>query len=902
MTADIEGPQIASSEEIIDLILDKKLDAIDESKLDTFQLDTIVHILIEVYSCYQLNAHTEAFKYLTKVYFNKNIKCMNFLKILSNVKGCEYLVKKYYDFIKSDITIDLIFLHQISTYATFKSYKFFFDMVNPEESRIRDLIVFSLDNSDERIMVYLLSKLKNKLNDDNQINRIVDNLFKKKNRSQKNILKRIKILSQSINFTTHLETILKFENLYSNNYKLFLKIAKYYYNTPLSFETILKYLVYNYDEYNEIINILKTEDEKLAYYCFTLFCNNYVISNFNIKPSFYDSPTFIKILDQFISLPNHYYNRILNKYNEINSHELFTKIFSYLKKNKNTIYDKINRPLYDQRKIIYFLPFLKYLPQLSNDILYVNKICFHLSVFINKKRKLMNLRKKKILLPIVNEIKNITPSSRIKVLKKGSMNFQIDKQKFTKQPPYLIFPYQVNVLKNFLLKEKADGETKYTLPFQILKNFLNYNINSFKSEFIKELNLYLIFDIDTKMTILDRYELLRNMHPYTKNKINKKIKTITDLKLAQEEEKTLFTKYLSECTDKYKWWPKAAWVVNNLNEDFKKALTDFIEDKDYISFNNVYPNDGFIITPLNGDREIKIKPKKLMTLDIKYDNGKWLDSNNKVWNDYIKMEKELENGIYRCYPDNSKFIPKEKREDKLYPNPSRIITDIIYLNKVDYYNIEAHTYYHAKKYNYNKTWNIIIKNQKNNLQLLIEKYNKNQNWLDLGCGRGKILDMISSFKNYYGFDIDNYQVSKAIKKYYTSNNIYFRAFPLDKEWDYKIDKKINNIIANFSMMHFFTDSVWEQINKVSNKDTIFIINLVDENVNLKFENNYIYTKDDSTIFYFDHIHNKEMKEELVTKDKLNSYLLKYNWTILEELKFDSDPLTKLYTWYILKKS
>ena len=64
-------------------------------------------------------------------------------------------------------------------------------------------------------------------------------------------------------------------------------------------------------------------------------------------------------------------------------------------------------------------------------------------------------------------------------------------------------------------------------------------------------------------------------------------------------------------------YPKAAWLVNNksLNIDI---INNIIEEDDYkyICKQGPYSNDGLIITPLNGNRELKVKPKSYQTIDL----------------------------------------------------------------------------------------------------------------------------------------------------------------------------------------------------------------------------------------------------------------------------------------------
>ena len=71
----------------------------------------------------------------------------------------------------------------------------------------------------------------------------------------------------------------------------------------------------------------------------------------------------------------------------------------------------------------------------------------------------------------------------------------------------------------------------------------------------------------------------------------------------------------------------------------------------YLFIGRLYNNDGLIITPLNGNRELKVKPKSYQTIDLLFDGTNWLDQEKNNLNEIVFTDKEFDKDkIWRCYP------------------------------------------------------------------------------------------------------------------------------------------------------------------------------------------------------------------------------------------------------------
>jgi ubiquinone/menaquinone biosynthesis C-methylase UbiE len=339
--------------------------------------------------------------------------------------------------------------------------------------------------------------------------------------------------------------------------------------------------------------------------------------------------------------------------------------------------------------------------------------------------------------------------------------------------------------------------------------------------------------------------------------------------------------------------------------------------------------DGLILTPLDGKREIKIKPRSLITIDLIYNNKKWFDRDNQDWTDIIITPKtEKTNGrIYRCYPNETftKFLVGDFRYDKKKPNPNIIVDNIITIIKYNWLNdvnLSLTNYYYNQR---NKIMSKSLINMINYQNTILSDYitllnpNINSNWLDLGCGHGKLIPIIKKYnpKQYLGIDIDITQLIRGINQYdENQNNIKFNPCDLANNWTNTVNKwysidfniKYDYVVANFSLMHFCTDDFWIELEKITCSNTKFLFNIVcpeSINDNSWIESNSFLNIDyttKQTIYKFEWTHTEEKTERFISYEEINNIINKYGWKIIHK----ENPTTKFklinfYKWFIIEK-
>jgi SAM-dependent methyltransferase len=803
----------------------------------------------------------------------------------------------------------------------------------------RSIFINAMANSDDRLFKYLLDKMIS-----------IDKLFFQKNGNlinemlialaeslvpPKYMAKRIKILSNYISlipYFHHMVSIFK-------NTSLILKLHKYYYVQPHNIQSLWDLMEMNthrQETINTIMNLLKTNEEKILLNIITS-CryfdnNNYV--NLNDNNNFTSSIEFKRIIQdnyKFI-LDGIYFDDFLRFLNPINSQILKTltenNLITRYALNHSQQIGFINPRFFLFTKFLAFDIINKDGPhqaRIIKKIISINYLLHLLRMFIRRKKKCKVISYRVKMFDILNEIKNYTPKRTIPVLKNGSVNYQYHKQKFTNLPPRHLLPCELSIYKNFLLKEKADGILINNLPTGIYPyNDLikNYQV---KAEYIEDLDLYLVFDIDIpNTTILERYNIMRNAHPYTSNSYLHKIEYMDEFYDILNKEKNNINKFLNNNGNHtIKWYPKFSCLVENPSKKLYNEIIDIITDKDTtIKNSGLYNCDGLILTPIDGSREIKIKPKSLMTIDLIFNSRKWLDREGNDWSSYIienTIPKSLKDSrIYRCYPFENKFKVGEYRYDKHRPNPYNVVSCIINILKYNWSEeFKEQSYYYDKKVKLtNKNLINTIREQNNLLEKRLNDLEPSpgKNWLDLGCGKGKLVPLIKKYnpKNYLGLDIDIKQLVQALKYHDQNQDIYlFSPCNLGEDWsDNKIrwfepNLKYDYIVANFSLAHFYTDKFWEQLNKVCHSETKFLFNLVSppENFNgWQSSNSFLKIDNDITSYKFEWTHNEIKNEPFINKELLDNYLEKYNWKIKKEIKPKTQyPLINLYCWWIVEK-
>jgi len=820
-------------------------------------------------------------------------------------------------------------------------------------------------NSDDRIFKYLLNitnvdlaslrsvdsyeMLKNfyKNNGDVIISTLLKSSIPKKFK-----LKRIKLLSSKCDLSKfYISMINSAESL-----KVLNILSIYYYKEELNFDNLVN--IFNTTDIkcsDAIIyyNNLKTIKEKNI---FCILCNlngyyNPKIKLFNneykILENYYiyilskiESNLFVLIEDNNIVLNSilkyyiqtKYINLYINNH-VVNNSVLYRYTRFYVYKNPNYLHFYVN--IYN---------------------IYVNRILHLLRCFMRKRFLIKHKKFSYTFKPLLNEINNFTPNNKYSILKRGSNNYQLKEQEYNLIPPRHLLPLE-NILNiNFLIKEKADGILMNILPIDIFPLTPEFNKYEVKAEFIESLNLYLVFDINIpNSTIYERQIFLRNLHYITQNKIKvPNVENFNELINEIYSERSILEKFIELNFSKVKWYPKCSWKMLMDNENYNN-ITNIISGRSsyFKSLNyGIFNIDGFILTPLSGSRELKVKPKNLLTIDLLFNGNNWVDSDNNIYNNIDmypisicevednnvrRYESKIEfkkNKIYRCYPSirsdnegyypqsNNKYIPREIRYDKRYANSKLIIDQLINIynfnweqNENLFLNKNGRLYYENKIINkiIPDISNIISNHQKilDNLINFI-KPDLNKNWLDLGCGKCKLFKNIQNKyypKKYLGIDND-IKILSELLSLVDKNSDKFNIYPtnLNSIWDQNniwnnFDWKINYnyIIANFSLMHFCNDNFWIQLNNIVCTGTKFIFNIVKENSYWENNNSYLKSNNELSVIYFEWTHNNEQNEPLIKEEKIQNYIKKYNWKVNIEKEFKDSPLTDCYKWFIIEK-
>ena len=792
-----------------------------------------------------------------------------------------------------------------------------------------EIFIKSISNSDDRIYKYFLTTIvTNKTSyykeNKNIILHVLSSLFNAEIPT-KYILRRLKLLSQYIelNCLYYLEYMIEC----TYDFKILVEINKYYYSSPHTFTSLLKLacrLCYT-DQNNMIVlqkkidilnNILKTDNEKtMLEFIFSLKFNTPIkINENNIKSivtnnlnqifmhiDWFDISYMItsNMLIKYV-LEHLTSNKLVNRYIEMNQGNITNIIVLLYSRflNVDTINDK----------------------NVCKKAISINYVLHRLRLLAKKKYKTNVINRNVKMFNILNEIKTYQPNHIVKVLNTGSYNYQMNRMKFTNLPPRHLYPGEIGIYNNFLLRDKADGILINNMPTNIFPSNYKINNNMVKAEYIEELDLYLVFDIDImNTTIMERYNILRNMHPYTIHTKLQHINSIEEFYSIQKEEGVNLKRFLNDNIEHtIKWYPKFACNFNNNNNN-KELIENIIYDtvKEY----DLYKCDGLILTPINGDREIKIKPLHQMSIDLYYNGDDFVDRSNVIWTKYISLEsvsKRIKLGIYRLYPkfiDNILyFTVGEKRFEKKKANTTEVVDNIIHIIKYNWRDTVKDTmiYYDMPK---KITNNIIndIKMQRSLLETNINllQPNNNAKWLDLGCGNGKLVNIIKKFnpRYYMGLDSDIKQLVRALRIQDENTDCYFNPCNL-KTWDatnswFSIpDYKFDYIVANFSLMHFNTDEFWAKLNTLVHNDTKFIFNLVNTTSIVSWEkhNSYLKVDNDITKYYFEWVHSMEKTEPYISIEILQAYLNKYNWKIIKKFEnTNNNSLGDIYDWFIATK-
>lgn len=859
-----------------------------------------------------------------KQHIDLNYNKYSIINSINEFKNSHIYLKKLKNIIIQNNYINISILINVSHKSTLPTFLFWWDFFKNNifsQLDYLELINGSITNADDRIFKYLINIKNIEMLKDfykNNCDSIILKLLKS-NIPKKYKLKRIKLLSSKYNLSTFYITMIN--NAESLN--ILNILTKYYYNEELNFVNLINIFTSTDIKCSEAIiyyNNLKTIKEKNSF-CILCNLNGYYNPKIKIFNNDYKllEANYVYILSNIqLILPNidDVNNKILN---EILKYYIQTKYIELY----------INNNVFGNSQLYKYTRFFVVTSNLNIYNIYINRILHLLRCCMKKRFSLKYKQFKYSFKPILNEINNFCPNNKFSILKNGSINYQLKEQEYNLIPPRHLLPLENILNNNFLIKEKADGILINILPLDIYpfnNELYKYEV---KCEFIESLNLYLIFDINIPNTsIYERQIFLRNLHYYTQyyTKVPN-VENFSNLINEITVERKILENFITLNFKKIKWYPKCSWKIL-MNQQNYNDITSIISDNssDFKLLNSgIFNIDGFILTPLNGSRELKIKPKNLLTIDLLFNGTNWIDSDNNIYQNIEIEDNKYKNKIYRCYPlGNNKYIPHEIRYDKKYPNSKLIINQLMNIynfnwenNEKLFLNTNCRLYYEKFK---ETTNNIkpeiinIIKNHQKILENLINsiKPDSNKNWLDLGCGKCKLFKYIQNKhypKKYLGIDNDTNILSESLNlvdKNLNKFNIYptnlGNIWDQNNIWDnFDWNIKYNYIVANFSLMYFCNDNFWLQLNNIVCKGTKFIFNIVKENSYWENNNSYLKSNNELTIINFEWTHKNENTEPLILEEQIQNYIKIYNWKIIIEKKFNECSLTNCYKWFIIEK-
>jgi SAM-dependent methyltransferase len=878
----------------------------------------------------------------------------NIKLILMRINICMHgqtILNKYKDNINKLLFIDdIIYIIQNTSQSwTFPIYKFYINLLKSYDTSIietipyisdiinRFLIVNSFSNKDDRIYRDVVNEefiLKYAVLNDSIINVLITNSMCSY-LPNKYVLRKLKYINMIIpDLHKYFDILLNYIINTYTRLPILNTIMKYYYRET----TILKSRdIYSIIKLfsNEFSNLLGFNSNKVAIFN-NLYerLNNDLDKNILVIYSLLENGhTFDKgiingdlYIKELESVLHYMFTQMdLKQVDHIYVYDLssFKKImtgFSLYNISKCFPFDNIKQ----KSILLLMMPFI--VANNGENCKKFNKVRYCITKYIrNVKHKKAIIRKLKIY-PLLNELKSLKPNTKLSIFKDGTNFYKINKEKFNYIPPVHIFPGQLQNLDigEYFIKEKADGILVDILPKDIYPNIL-CNYTKLKAEYIEELDLYMVFDIDIIGSTCERHMYINSFHPYGQKKIIT-VSTMEELIDNINMEREKLSDFLKKPYDNYRWYPKPAWKIivdsNNHgmgNHEFIKFLTDIINNTDDIdewlcNDINLIKYDGLILTPFNGSDEMKIKPKKFYTIDLLYKNKKWLDRDNNEWDIVVEDEVKMmcsENIIMRCYPikkDNTVlYYAKELRHDKLKPNPFKVVATIM-----DLYNIEYKYSYNKIYHDINTTqhyiyWYDIVLSNKNMIKKLItiiEELKPNGDIVDFGCGNARALDYITNYNTYTGIDMDVNMLSKAIKSYQNNTKTsfgYCDLIDIDKSILLKRNESFNIILCINSIMHFFNDKFFMKLKKIMKPNSLMLFNVVEmENNKFNLDENHFIERKDNIVYYKFPIHSDIKEEPYIDIDMINKKLIEYKLEIVNTFTSTDDNITKYYKWYLIK--
>jgi hypothetical protein len=538
------------------------------------------------------------------------------------------------------------------------------------------IIINSSKNNDDRLYKYILNT--HFINTPPIFIKLLINSILSLKIANKYILKKIKLLSNNINISDYLDYILS--QSYILEYQIIIELYKNYNKNGYTFEKLHKLIIYILNLYPSIItivhsdlyNLLNTFSEKIY---FLIILN--IKFNINIEPFVYNQ----KLLESIILDNINIIFNIINIEYLINVNNIFKQKFLNILCNYNLINVYCNTTNIYCPKILYYTRFfvLQNQNNLVNNNIKINKCLHYLRLYVKLKIKIKMNNYKIRMNDVFNEI---------------IMNKKLSYNVFNNKEPIQLL--SLNNIKdlydnnskqiNYYINNKIFIKHKITdYTYNIPKNIypctdIFYNCK-IVAEYIEDLNLYLISDIDIPDTnLLDRYNLLLKNHNYIDIKYINETYTINELISCLNNNVNNLKQFIE--TNKFKndtyipkWYPSILCYVNNNNiisEIINNIINNNLINEIYINKkiqNTNYECNSLVIVHNVIKYKDKLEISKLnkIFIDLKYFNNNWIDYDNNIWNIYINLDNEFthyNNKIYRFYLENNKFILYEFKYNK----------------------------------------------------------------------------------------------------------------------------------------------------------------------------------------------------------------------------------------------
>lgn len=820
------------------------------------------------------------YKYFTQIFSTNYEYYLNFSTALATSDLIFYNNEFFDAILRNKENINLLLKKSSFKVVTkvLKKIKIFHKLKNKKDFCDDEIFLSCVSNSDDRVFKLVLG-LVTPMNLENCLRIMV-------NTKPKYFLKRVKMLNKKIQLDDYFDKMLYvfFDRCFSWNElpewkKAFIKIIKIYQKKNVDFKkSRLNLSVFFGDECYDFYQELKD-------CCYPKLLNffNHII----LRKLSYIGIDNLKVITEILDrTSNVKFEVVKNLISYIdfckNNDEVYYKFVRLIqRKYRKEIYQNFANKFFSNYRLInfygnYFSPHPSCI-----KLIKINLVKSFLRIKLAKiakinKNSMYNKRRR-----LIKELYNFKPYSNIPVLVSGSRNYQVINQSFHSMRPPSMFTKKIANEFGGLISLKVDGVQINRLPSSI-KNPINKLVKAENIVLKNEQNLFLVFDVNIPgLTYLERIVWLRDYH-YLNLPPYYHASNLSDLLVIFKKEYKYEQQWLSMNKNvPFTWYPKAFIKYQGNLEEINQMVFNNQFNPPYLS----YPIDGIIVN-VNG-KDYKMKPKRLHTIDLKY-NKKWYDSGKETEYEIINpYEIELKNNtIYRCYPEtDNTYVVKEERYDKTRPNSSMIIKDI----RESYFQND-NSYYRKPVIPSKVNLKEIKESRENELSFLKSlNLSKSSKILDLCCGKGNVSRILSGFYKYTL--IDKCPLVKDCKDNYKIISADLNSFSLG---EYK-----NYIWICLNGIWYWKENFIK--NLIEFRPQKIIINLHSNKINWKSDKSYLKRENDKVKYYFQWCHHKgEEREESYTSREFLVDLERVGYDVVKERILPKDiSLASNYELYFL---